>query len=76
MHALVATALAACAPGLIFAQVLPALPYKKTVSDAHIRTTANYLDQISALLFIESGKRYLTPRVTGYDNTVMTPCGE
>ncbi len=75
VHALSAAALVVCGPRLAVAQRLPAMPFEKTISDLHIRMAASYLDQISATIFRENGERYLTPSVTGYDNTVMTACG-
>ena len=64
-----------CAPPFLQAQLLPSAPFERTVVDVHLRSAANYLDQIAATIFRENGERYLTPRVVGYDKTVMTGCG-
>ncbi|MEO7996200.1 MAG: neutral zinc metallopeptidase [Gemmatimonadaceae bacterium] len=75
MCALGAYALAVAVPNLLTAQLLPSAPFERTVVDIQLRTAATYLDQISATIFKENGERYLTPRLVGYDKTVMTACG-
>lgn len=74
-RALGASALIIGSPPYLLAQLLPSAPFERTVVDVRLKAAANYLDQISAAIFRENGERYLTPRVVGYDKTVMTACG-
>lgn len=67
--------LSAALPQPLEAQRFPASQIQRAISDQRIQSATIWLDQISAALFRDAGERYITPRVVGYDGTLMTPCG-
>jgi predicted metalloprotease len=66
--------LSAAVPRLAVAQAAPS-EAQMAASDTKIRSAAAVIDREWARVFAASGDRYSSPQITGYLDSVSTPCG-